>query len=153
MNTFTSRQQTARNISIFHILELVDKLTQTLRIERIFSRFILLLVRGYQLYLSPYKGFSCAYRKLHNGQSCSSYFYSCVSSYGLSTASIMLRQRFHECTQASHILQAQTNHRKQTSQRRKNNDDSCPCCTVDFALYDSGTLCGDIAGCGDDTYS
>ncbi len=37
-------------------------------------------ITGYQRYLSPYKGFRCAHRVLHQGESCSQYSANCLSS-------------------------------------------------------------------------
>ncbi|MGB6170093.1 MAG: membrane protein insertion efficiency factor YidD, partial [Geitlerinemataceae cyanobacterium] len=51
-----------------------------------FDRVTIGIVRGYQKYLSPHKGFSCAYRKLHGGVSCSEYFRQTIDRYGFSYA-------------------------------------------------------------------
>ena len=145
MDSFILKQQTNRKISIFSILGFIATLSQILKIERLINSVILLIVRGYQLYISPYKGFCCAYRKLHNGQSCSSYFYTCVNNYDLSTAGILLQQRFKDCKQANAILKSQTNQQKKHNsqkQRKKNNSD-CACCALEFLTYFS------ILGCGD----
>ena len=145
MNSLISEQQASKTISIFNVLAFIAKLSQILKIEKIINSMILLIVRGYQLYISPYKGFSCAYRKLHNEQSCSSYFYTCVNNYDLSTANILLQQRFNECYAANTILKSQTNQQKKPNlkKQRKNNSSSCACCGLSFLTYFS------ILGCTD----
>ncbi|WP_228061460.1 membrane protein insertion efficiency factor YidD [[Phormidium] sp. LEGE 05292] len=40
-------------------------------------------ISGYQKYLSPHKGFSCAHRILYGGESCSAYIKRIVAQKGL----------------------------------------------------------------------
>jgi putative component of membrane protein insertase Oxa1/YidC/SpoIIIJ protein YidD len=62
-------------------------------------------INGYQRYLSPYKGFRCAHRVLHQGESCSQYVKREVQSAGLLVALRRSRVRFAECKEASRVIQ------------------------------------------------
>ena len=129
MITLITQKKLKNPIPIFIILSLIARLAKFLRIENLINNSILFIVRGYQLYISPHKGFSCAYKKLHNEQSCSSYFYTCVDRYDLNTASTMLQQRFKECNQANQVLNSQANQKKKQNSKKqsKENDSSCCC--------------------------
>jgi putative component of membrane protein insertase Oxa1/YidC/SpoIIIJ protein YidD len=61
-------------------------------------------ISGYQRYLSPYKGFRCAHRVLHRGESCSQYVKRMVREEGLGVALQKSRVRFAECKEANYII-------------------------------------------------
>jgi putative component of membrane protein insertase Oxa1/YidC/SpoIIIJ protein YidD len=63
-------------------------------------------IAGYQRYLSPYKGFRCAQRVLHRGESCSQYVKRLVRAEGLGVALQKSRVRFAECKDANRIIHA-----------------------------------------------
>lgn len=67
------------------------------------------LIGFYQKHLSPYKGFSCAYRILHQGESCSQYAKGLITNYGMARALPLIRQRFQACSIANQRIQ----HRQQ----------------------------------------
>ena len=130
MITFITQKKLKNPIPVFALLSLLAKVFKFLRIEKYLNNSVLFIVRGYQLYISPHKGFSCAYKKLHsNEQSCSTYFYTCVESYDLSTASVMLQQRFKECNQANEVLKGQVDQteKPQSKKQSKKNNSSCCC--------------------------
>jgi putative component of membrane protein insertase Oxa1/YidC/SpoIIIJ protein YidD len=56
-----------------------------------------MLISGYQKYLSPHKGFSCAHRVWHRGESCSQYTKRTIVERGLLVALPLVRERFREC--------------------------------------------------------
>jgi putative component of membrane protein insertase Oxa1/YidC/SpoIIIJ protein YidD len=56
-----------------------------------------LLISGYQKYLSPLKGFSCAHRVWHRGESCSQYTKRTIVDRGLVAAIPLVRKRFGDC--------------------------------------------------------
>lgn len=64
------------------------------------------LINFYQRQISPHKGFSCAYRILHRGESCSQYVKGVIQTRGLLPAIPLIRERFRDCQQASQILRA-----------------------------------------------
>jgi putative component of membrane protein insertase Oxa1/YidC/SpoIIIJ protein YidD len=106
------------------------------------------LITAYQKYLSPLKGFSCAHRVLHRGESCSQYVKRTILERGLSDALPETRQRFRDCRSAYlTILASQSDHddpESESSRRPKNNPTnpqnlSCSGCTLPDA--------GDVACC------
>jgi putative component of membrane protein insertase Oxa1/YidC/SpoIIIJ protein YidD len=58
----------------------------------------------YQKQLSPYKGFSCAYRVLHRSESCSQYTKHLLSELGIGQALPLIQQRFQACKAANQTL-------------------------------------------------
>jgi putative component of membrane protein insertase Oxa1/YidC/SpoIIIJ protein YidD len=63
-------------------------------------------ITGYQKYLSPHKGFSCAHRVLYGGESCSQFIKRVIAQEGLSVALLKSRQRFQDCKQANLLLRS-----------------------------------------------
>lgn len=63
------------------------------------------LVRGYQRFLSPHKGFVCAHRVRHGGPSCSEFAATVLAAEGLRAGLSRLRHRLNECRAAYRALQ------------------------------------------------
>ena len=61
-------------------------------------------IRQYQRRLSPYKGFVCAHRVLHQGESCSQYVLRIVQARGVSFAIRAASVRFRHCREAALLL-------------------------------------------------
>lgn len=77
-----------------------------------FIRFIVVeLISFYQEYLSRLKGYSCAYRLLDRGESCSAYVKRALIGQDLVTAISLSRNRFHECYVASQLLSSKSPHK------------------------------------------
>jgi putative component of membrane protein insertase Oxa1/YidC/SpoIIIJ protein YidD len=72
--------------------------------QTVFIKIATYAIRDYKSYISPYKGFSCAYKKLYGSESCSEHFLDLVESYGLSQAVPLFQQRLEDCQQANSIL-------------------------------------------------
>lgn len=76
-------------------------------------------IRAYQRYLSPYKGFSCAYRVLAAGDSCSAYGYKVIARQGLRLGWPLLQRRLRACGErhrqhrAAHAPGRSSRHRAQ----------------------------------------
>jgi putative component of membrane protein insertase Oxa1/YidC/SpoIIIJ protein YidD len=105
-------------------------------------------ITGYQRYISPHKGFACAYRVLHGGESCSQYFKRVIAEDGFRAAVSLSRQRFHACKQANHILRshkAQSHNQEQeeqnTSSPKKDSDNSNPSAFCVDNLSSDGSEC------------
>ena len=64
-------------------------------------------INGYQRYISPYKGFHCAYAQVYGGLSCSVYGKRVIQQYGLRYGFKLLNHRFHACREAMLILKIQ----------------------------------------------
>ena len=68
--------------------------------DSIFDVAAITAIQGYQRYISPHKGFSCAHTKLHGGESCSQYFLRIISQLGLVEAIPLFHQRLADCKAA-----------------------------------------------------
>jgi putative component of membrane protein insertase Oxa1/YidC/SpoIIIJ protein YidD len=140
---------------IFYSVSLVAPIADRIRNTRNrskFDRLTLNLVRGYQKYLSPHKGFSCAYRKLHGDASCSEYFRQSIDRYGLSHAIPLFQQRLEACKVANLTLRSQVSEREEDSElpekkKRQNQNLSCDRAVGDCVGYGCGD-CGS-SDCGD----
>ena len=64
------------------------------------------VIRGYQRFISPHKGFSCAHRVLYGCDSCSQYFKRVIAEEGILTAIANAKGRFQECREANEILKS-----------------------------------------------
>jgi len=73
-----------------------------MRAARLPAGLALYAIRGYQRYLSPYKGFSCALRVATGGAGCSTYGHAVIARYGLRRGLGLLRRRLDLC---SHVHQ------------------------------------------------
>ena len=93
------------------------------------------LITGYQKYLSPFKGFSCAHRVLHGSESCSQHVKQTILQKGLSDAWPDSRQRFRDCRSAYLTIMASRNDQNLLDQegieddRNKNKRNSPSCCS------------------------
>lgn len=74
--------------------------------QRLLTRAAVATISGYQRYLSPHKGFSCAYRIHHDGESCSQYAKRVLEAEGLRGFGTKLRARFAECRESHLALRA-----------------------------------------------
>ncbi len=74
----------------------------------------LLLIRFYQRFLSPLKGFDCAHHRLHKGDTCSNAIKKIIIDNALRDVPKLARARFQECKYAAYKLAQQptaTHHR------------------------------------------
>ena len=106
-NLLSRRRKTKNGGFISKLLLLITPLVNLL--EKLGLRFILdfvivHLIRFYQKYLSPRKGFSCAYSKLYKSSSCSEYFRQTVKTQGLQKAIPLFQKRLRECKLANIAL-------------------------------------------------
>ena len=107
--------------SVLNILINLDAIAKMFGLQKAIATFLLLAIRIYKKYLSPRKGFNCAYRVLHQRQSCSSYFYSCITEQGLDTACLSFQQRLQDCQQAHAVLIASDKRQGLRNKRRRRN--------------------------------
>jgi len=109
-----------------------------------FSHPLASAIIGYQRYLSPYKGFCCAHRVRHGGDSCSEFVRQAVLAEGLWSALPIIRLRFAECKAAALALRWEhedpRHKRKQEKQQSSSDCGSgyCDCC-------DAASLIPDVA--------
>ena len=65
--------------------------------NKVGKRLALALIGFYQRFVSPHKGFGCAYRVHTGGQNCSAYGYRVVQRFGFRVGSALIRRRMREC--------------------------------------------------------
>src|SRR4028119_2453345 len=63
-------------------------------------------ITAYQNHVSPYKGFSCAYRVAYGGESCSAFVKRTIEEHGIRPAMSLAQQRFAQCRLAAQELRA-----------------------------------------------
>jgi len=68
--------------------------------------FFVVLIFLYQRLISPYKGFSCAYRVRHQSESCSNAVKGIVMEHGIIKGMPLIRRRFGQCREAFNDLKA-----------------------------------------------
>jgi len=128
--------------------------SQTL--ERMTKQTGVVLIRGYQKYLSPHKGFCCSHRVLYGGDSCSQYVKNLLIEQDLKSAISLSRQRFRNCKTAKIILRAETLEEKRRREQNKSQW-NCNCspggcfdeCIPDCDCGDADCDCGDAdCDCG-----
>ncbi len=107
-------------------------------------------IGGYQRYLSPYKRFACAHRRLHGGEPCSQYVKRAIAEQGLAAAAPLARQRFQACRAANLILHAEQTNRPQPDpppdqKRRSRSNDDCllSCFDISCDALSTGDCGGD----------
>ncbi|MCX4029488.1 membrane protein insertion efficiency factor YidD [Endozoicomonas sp. SM1973] len=106
---------------------------------------IIWLIRGYQRWVSPYKGFCCAYATYHHkSRSCSAEAIYLLEQYGVVVGCRKLSQRFEDCRYAYEQLIikglttecAEPNNRRRR-RRRKDKEDNKGCDSCDlFDFFD-----------------
>jgi Uncharacterized conserved protein len=79
---------------------------QSTPLDRLSRQTASALINSYQKHISPKKGFSCAHRVLHGGESCSQYIKRIILKQGLLGAIPLSRQRLQACKAANQVLKA-----------------------------------------------
>lgn len=64
------------------------------------KRLIILMIDGYQRYLSPYKRFRCAYKVETGGRSCSAFGKNALKRRGVMIGAFLIFRRIGKCSQA-----------------------------------------------------
>lgn len=93
-----------------------------LPIEGVLGRAAIAAIRGYQNYVSPYKGFVCAHRVWHGGLSCSEYARKAIAGEGLLAGLRALRLRFAECRNAARLIRDNRARQKHLAAHREFDD-------------------------------
>lgn len=99
-----------------------------------------LIIRFYQRFISPYKGFRCAHATLHKGDSCSEAVRKIVMEQGVFKGYKSVKARFNDCTAAYQILLSEQEDKKDKRKKRKRDKlkecmgDSCEQGGIDCAI-------------------
>ncbi|SMR81458.1 Haemolytic domain-containing protein [Aliiroseovarius halocynthiae] len=62
-------------------------------------------IAAYQRWISPYKGFRCAYAAVHGGPGCSGFAKHAIQTHGFWPALPRIQERFRDCRAAYETLQ------------------------------------------------
>lgn len=114
------------------------------------------LIWFYQRYISPKKGFRCAYRVIHGGTGCSGYAKQRIREDGIIRAIPDIRKRLTACKETA--LSVRSRCEKGKTRRRARKRDGCinSCDCADFSLFTMRTPsleenscegCGDLQSC------
>lgn len=128
------------------------------------TKISLLLIDLYQNFISPYKGYSCAYRLATGEVGCSGYGKKVISRFGLKTGYALLQRRFAECKCSSEALKKELIHTykqkrvinpKMGYQRGECDCSGCDVPNCDMPDCNPGKNCSpfdvcDIPDCGND---
>ncbi|WP_428448760.1 membrane protein insertion efficiency factor YidD [Photobacterium nomapromontoriensis] len=89
-------------------------------------KIVVYLICCYQRYLSPYKGFRCAYGCLHSGDSCSESIKKVIAEQGVIASIRPAKMQFQACHDAYEQLSLQAERSRKKKRKRKVLD-SCDC--------------------------
>jgi putative component of membrane protein insertase Oxa1/YidC/SpoIIIJ protein YidD len=87
-------------------------------------RFIpLLMIKFYQKFLSPYKGFSCASNVLHKNGSCSGLIFSIIKTQPILKWKGLIKSQFTSCKHASITINKENEEKKRKDQNKDKDKD------------------------------
>jgi putative component of membrane protein insertase Oxa1/YidC/SpoIIIJ protein YidD len=98
---YCSKGRYSRGWTFRKLLPLLDRPLRSIAIS---------LIGGYQRHLSPRKGYSCAHRVVHGGNSCSEYIKNALADKSLFETTLLAKQRFKECNLAYISSKSQNAH-------------------------------------------
>jgi len=102
----------------------------------------------YQKYVSPYKGYRCAYGVYHQNGTCSSIIKGHIQKEGLIKAYPLIRGQFQACKFAYDNLERKEQRRHKKEEKRKNKEDKRKRKGTEVKKKDDGGGCsGDCSGC------
>jgi putative component of membrane protein insertase Oxa1/YidC/SpoIIIJ protein YidD len=97
-----------------------------IKLKLMLSDGAIALIGGYQRYVSPHKGFCCAYRAHTGKPSCSEFARRAIRRHGLFEGLLLLRLRFAACSTSATVL----SENKQTEEVK---NEACPLFSKDGA--------------------
>lgn len=115
--------------------------------NKLISYIALRFILFYQKWISPHKGFCCAYKYKTGGHSCSQYAAKIVRRMGVLGLIRGLPKQFGRCRSAFIDLQREQERRKEEERKRKKQNESF-CTACDCSLPDFGSCSGSDVGTG-----
>jgi putative component of membrane protein insertase Oxa1/YidC/SpoIIIJ protein YidD len=91
------------------------------------KKVIITLIEIYQKYISPHKGYCCAYRVYHGDLSCSEYAKKSLQSKKLYLAMKDIRSRFYACKDAKNYI----DNEYEIDDKKDNSYSCCANCALD----------------------
>jgi len=97
------------------------------------SRVSIAAINFYQHYISPHKGYCCAYRVYTGENSCSQYAKTVINEHGLLNAFPLIKEQFERCAFAAQNLEKEREEKKKKSDTEVLGDYACDlgCHTLD----------------------
>jgi putative component of membrane protein insertase Oxa1/YidC/SpoIIIJ protein YidD len=139
----TQRGIVLRSVSL---LPPIARVAQYFGFRSSVDRVVMRGVRDYQKYVSPYKGFCCAYRKLHGSESCSEFFRQTVQIQGLAAAIPLFQERLAACKQAHLTLKVRAQ-AAQAAEEESDNQQKQKQSQTSEPSTSSNDPCAGLAGC------
>jgi len=87
--------------TVFHFLRKGWSFRLLSLLDHSLRSIVISLIRAYQRYLSPRKGYSCAHRVVYGGYSCSEYVKNVLVDKSLFETTLLAKKRFRACSIAS----------------------------------------------------
>ena len=84
------------------------------------DKFALFLIKLYQKYISPGKGYCCAYGSLYKNGSCSERVSSIIQENGVISGWSQIKQQFEMCSEAYEVIKK--NNKKKEKKKKDEND-------------------------------
>jgi putative component of membrane protein insertase Oxa1/YidC/SpoIIIJ protein YidD len=96
------------------------------------NKSILYSIDLYQKYLSPHKGYCCAYKVYHDDVSCSEFTKNSIKDVGFIQSILIIKQRFKECKISSERIKEEKECCQSEGFKRFDNcvGNSCKTCEV-----------------------
>ena len=90
--------------------------------------FVIFIINLYQKYISPYKGYKCAYGVYHQNGTCSTIIKSHIQKYGVIKAYPMVMGQFDACKIAYLYIQEESNNKENEKDENSSQGNSCYGC-------------------------
>jgi len=91
----------------------------------------IILINLYQKYISPYKGYCCAYGVHHNDLSCSQFAKVTIQDIGLLKAISKILYRFKQCKDSNDYLQNEYENNQKNKDVKLGKGEQCGQCSCD----------------------
>ncbi len=98
-------------------------------------------INGYQRYISPHKGFCCAYRVATGEVSCSEYVKQAIIRNGLFRSLSEIRRRFRDCKESARYLNEAKAAEEDKKKKKKGDDSSSDAACFALTRRSSRSLC------------
>lgn len=102
------------------------------------TRLSVTAINSYQYYISPHKGYCCAYRAYTGEDSCSQFEKVAIQNNGLFSSFPLIKEQFKKCNFAFEEI------KKEKENQKYKKSDACPDSLAGCSIFDT---CGTIGSC------
>ncbi len=96
------------------------------------NKSAIILIQLYQKFISPYKGYCCAYKVHHNDVSCSQFAKLTIQNIGFFKSISQILKRFKECKNANDYIQNEYEINKKKEDFKPSRAEQCGQCSCDM---------------------